>query len=104
MPRRLGKTDYSVQSPLAAVIDLMDRCEDAIVLGYPYHETSYSMTKCGNMVDERMAYVPTPWNQIEGTLAYRKGIPVLVVAQKAVEGGLFDIAVTGETGSRRQQE
>lgn len=96
LPRRLGKSDYSLKAPLKAVIDLMDKCKGAIILGYPYHEVTYSLKKGGEMLKEHKIILPTPWNQIEGTLAYKKEIPVLVIAQEGVEGGLFDYGVTGE--------
>ena len=95
-PRRLGKGDYSMKAPLVAVIELMEQCKGAIILGYPYHEVFYSMTKGGEVIDKHGIFLPTPWNQIEGTLAYKKEIPVLVIAQKGVDGGLFDYGVTGE--------
>ncbi len=95
-PRRLGKGDFSMKAPLVAVIELMEQCKGAIILGYPHREVVYSMTKGGKVIDERSVLLPTPWNQIEGTLAYEKEIPVLVVAHKGIEGGLFDYGVTGQ--------
>lgn len=96
LPRRLGKSDYSLKAPLLAVMKLMEQCRGAIVLGYPHHEVVYSLTKGGEVINEHGILLPTPWNQIEGTLAYKNGIPVLVIAQQEVEGGLFDYGVTGE--------
>lgn len=95
-PRRLGKSDYSLKAPLVAVMKLMEQCKGAIILGYPHHEVLYSLTKGGEVINEHGILLPTPWNQIEGTLAYKNGIPVLVIAQEEVEGGLFDYGVTGE--------
>lgn len=95
-PRRLGKSDYSLKAPLVAVMELMEQCKGAIILGYPHHEVLYSLTKGGEVINEHGILLPTPWNQIEGTLAYKNGIPVLVIAQEEVEGGLFDYGVTGE--------
>ncbi len=95
-PRRLGKSDYSLKAPLVAVMKLMEQCKGAIILGYPHHEVVYSLTKGGEVINEHGLLLPTPWNQIEGTLAYKNGIPVLVIAQEEVEGGLFDYGVTGE--------
>ena len=95
-PRRLGKSDYSLKAPLVAVMELMEQCKGAIILGYPHHEVLYSLTKGGEVINEHGILLPTPWNHIEGTLAYKNGIPVLVIAQEEVEGGLFDYGVTGE--------
>ena len=95
-PRRLGKSDYSLKAPLVAVMKLMEQCKGAIVLGYPQHEVTYSLKKGGEILNEHRIFLSTPWNQIEGTLAYKKEIPVLVIAQEGIEGGLFDYGVTGE--------
>ncbi len=95
-PRRLGQSDYSLQAPLKAVIGLMNQCKGALILGYPYHEVTYTLAKGGDFVEERKVVLATPWNQIEGALAFQKGLPTLVVAHNGVEGGLFDYGVTGE--------
>lgn len=95
-PKRLGETDYSNKAPLKAVIDLMKQCKGAIILGYPHHEVTFSLKKGRENVNKHNILLPTPWNQIEGSLAYKQKLPVLVVAQKGVEGGLFDYGVTGE--------
>ncbi len=95
-PKRLGKSDYSLKAPLVAVMNLMEQCKGAIILGYPHHEVTYSMKKGEETLNEHRIILPTPWNQIEGALAYKKEIPVLVIAQDEVEGGLFDYGVTGE--------
>lgn len=43
--------------------------------------------KRSNLLQNDWGYVfPTPWNQIEGALAYRTGTPVLVIAHPGVEG------------------
>ena len=94
--RRLGGNDYSLKAPLKAVMNLMTQCKGAIVLGYPYHEVTYFLKKGRTTINKHSFLLPTPWNQIEGTLAYKQNIPVLVIAQNGVEGGLFDYGVTGE--------
>lgn len=95
-PRRLGESDYSLKAPLMSVIDLIDQCKGAIILGYPQREVIYSLKKGGEMLNEHRLFLPTPWNQIEGALAYKKEIPVLVIAQEGVVGGIFDHGVTGQ--------
>jgi hypothetical protein len=94
--KRLGANNYSRKAPLTAVMSLMDECKGAIILGYPHHEVVYSIKKSGKTHTQKQFILPTPWNQIEGTLAFKNGIPVLVIAQKEVEGGIFDFGITGE--------
>jgi hypothetical protein len=95
--RRLGKSDYSRKAPLQAVINIIDQCYGAIVLGYPQVEF-HSEVRRGSLVEGKSGYAfPTPWNQIEGALAYRCKAPVLVVAHTGISGGVFDHGITGET-------
>jgi hypothetical protein len=94
--RRLGRSDYSRKAPLQAVIDIIDNCCGAIVLGYPQLEFHQEVRR-GSQVQNSVGYVfPTPWNQIEGALAYRCRAPLLVVAHSGITGGVFDHGVTGE--------
>ena len=65
-------------------------------MGYPQYEIFGSMAigkKERNFIKK---VFPTPWNQIEGTLAFNRNIPVLVIAQEEILGGIFDFGVTGE--------
>lgn len=94
-PRRLGKTDYTRESPLKAVIGLIDKCSAAIIMGYPQMIISQSVLR-GTKLDNNGISFSTPWNHIEGALAYSAKIPVLVVADDGVGGGIFDHGVTGE--------
>jgi hypothetical protein len=48
-------------------------------------------------VQNKVSYaLPTPWNQIEGALAYASHKPILVVAHPGISGGVFDHGITGE--------
>ncbi len=95
VPRRLGSTDTPYGSPLQGVIDLMGECQGAIILGYPQIEMFQHVRRSTIIkVDPAMMF-PTPWNQIEGALAYGAKVPVLVVAHPEVHGGIFDHGVTG---------
>jgi hypothetical protein len=96
VPRRLGKTDYSRTAPLKAVFKIMDECCGAIILGYPQISMRHEVMRSTKLQNDWGYVFPTPWNQIEGALAYRAGTPVLVVAHPGVEGGVFDHGVTGE--------
>lgn len=94
--RRLGKHDYTMDAPLRGVMDLMKVCKAAIILGYPQYEVSSVIAKGGARQQGIEMILPTPWNQIEATLAFREAVPVLVIAHRGVSGGVFDHGVTGE--------
>lgn len=96
IPRRLGQTDYSRKAPLKAVFDIIDQCQGAIILGYPQMQFFHEVKRSIQIQNSAQYIFPTPWNQIEGALVYRAEIPVLVIAQIGVNGGIFDHGVTGE--------
>lgn len=95
-PRRLGSTDYSLDAPLQAIIRIMDECMGAIIMGYPQVEIFYHIRRSDSITQEPTLLFPTPWNQIEGSLAYGAKLPVLVVAHPGIGGGIFDHGVTGQ--------
>lgn len=94
--RRLGDTDYFPDAPLRAIIEIMSECRGAIVLGYPQIEIFHHVRKSVDVTQLPSLLFPTPWNQIEGSLAYGADLPVLVVAHPGVGGGVFDHGVTGQ--------
>jgi len=95
-PRRLGGGTYSKKAFLRAVDDTMKLCSGAIVLGYPTEEMLYQVFRKGE-VQKTGHLWPTPWNHIEGALAYSMGLPLLVVAHEGIQGGVFDDGATGES-------
>ena len=94
--RRLGSSDYSRKAPLVAVMKIIEDCKGAIIMGYPQYEVHNASKKADSVLNESCLLFPTPWNQIEAVLAYKKKIPVLVVAQNRINGGIFDEGITGE--------
>ena len=94
--RRLGGGDYSKKAPLRAVIDLIDDCCGALVLGYPQLEFHNETRRSAEVQDSIRHVFPTPWNQIEGALAYSSDAPMLVIAHQGIKGGVFDHGITGE--------
>lgn len=95
--RRLGQSDYPRTAPLQAVMKVIDECVGAIILGYPQFSILHEASRSNNFENKWFCTFPTPWNQIEGALAYRANVPVLVVASPGVAGGIFDHGVTGES-------
>lgn len=96
LPCRLGADNYTLDAPLMGVIDLMKRCQGAVILGYPQYECSAAIAKSGKQQQHLAMMFPTPWNHIEATLAFRQRIPVLILAHEGVSGGVFDHGVTGQ--------
>lgn len=90
-PRTLGSTDYPSKAPLDEVLEIMDQCQGAIVLGYPQ-----LMIESGSIKDCEITspiILPTEWNHIEASLAYSKSLPIMVLHHKGVSRGVFDRGV-----------
>ncbi len=91
IPRTLGSSDYPSKAPLDEVIEIMDECEGAIILGYPQILISNGKVKDYDI--ETVMSLPTEWNHIEAALAYSKGIPIIMFHHKGVSRGVFDRGV-----------
>lgn len=86
--RTIGRTDFPNVSPIKAVEQLMRQCSGAVILGFPKPNT-YSEKPIKDIL------LPTSWNHIEASMAFMLDLPLLVIRDKGVEGGVFDIGVTG---------
>ena len=87
-PRTLGTTDYPSKCPLDEVIELIDRCQGAIILGYPQITATQGHVKSTEISEPLL--LPTEWNRIEAGLAYARDLPLLVVRHTGVVRGIFD--------------
>ena len=87
-PRTIGVTDRATRTPLQEVIQLMNQCCGAVVLGVPQIEVR-SGTVRGDEI-ERPFSLGTEWNHIEAALAYALELPVLVIHDVTVGRGIFD--------------
>jgi hypothetical protein len=90
-PRTLGSSDYPSKAPLDEVIEIMDECEGAIILGYPQVTIFEGKIKEDKIENELL--LPTEWNHIEAALAYSKGLPLIVIHHQGVSRGVFDRGV-----------
>jgi len=93
---RLGADQFTMDSPLTGVMNLIKTCQAAIILGYPQYKVTAVLSKAGKHQQQISVVFPTPWNHIEATLAFNQRVPVLVIAHEGVSGGIFDCGVTGE--------
>jgi hypothetical protein len=87
-PRTLGVSDYPNKAPLDEVIELMQQCKGVIVLGYPQICANDVLIK-GKKV-KGLFSVPTEWNHIEGSLAYSRKLPLLILHHIGIKRGVFE--------------
>src|SRR3989338_882633 len=90
-PRTLGSTDYPSKAPLDEVLEIMDQCQGAIILGYPQLKIDTGSIK-GIAINESIS-LPTEWNHIEAALAYSKSLPIMILNNRGVSRGVFDRGV-----------
>ena len=88
-PRSIGFTDVPSLVPLDEVIQLMDQCFGAVVLGFPQIEVRSGTLK-GKEIDAPFS-LGTEWNHIEAALAYARDLPLLVIHDVTVVRGIFDL-------------
>jgi hypothetical protein len=92
-PHALGRRDWSSVQPLQAVHQLMQRCAGTAVVSFErLHITQGrdvgATSPEGDLADTGL---PTVWNQIEATMAYTHGHPLLVFAQDGLRSeGLLE--------------
>lgn len=111
--RTLGETDYDPEEPLTACRRLMSECNGLITLAFRryYVRTGWEYPDLPNQkrltdkktqktvkkqesIDEN--YFTSPWCQIEATMAFSMGLPILVFREKGViKRGLLSKGIAG---------
>ena len=91
VPRTLGVSDYPSKAPLDEVIELMEKCQGAIILGIPQIHVSAGLVKSSEITEQ--FELATEWNHLEAALAYSIGLPIVVIKHTTVCRGIFDRGV-----------
>lgn len=99
-PRTVGGSDFAMLNPLHEVRTLARHCAGGIILGYRQIEAQIAVTsrwgkdEVGELtLEERRIepYVaPTPWNQLETGILFGLGLPLFVLKEDGIDGGIFD--------------
>jgi len=95
-PRTVGGSDKGVYNPLHEVRTLARHCAGGIILGYEQisaKRVSKKVREDGQVIQivRNESYVaPTPWNQLETGLLFGLGLPLLVLKEAGIAGGIFD--------------
>lgn len=85
-PNTVGRNTFSVDSPLTTVAQLMDRCVGTVVVALERSYYPSGVEKRGGAAEVELSEtkLATPWNQIEASFAYSRGMPLLVVVEKGL--------------------
>lgn len=97
--RTVGQTmsDYPVELPLREVRVLGRHCSGAVILGAEQFRTTGAVLKPGSeheRQESREFRFPTPWNHLEAGILFGLGLPMVVIKEFGVEGGIFDIGAS----------
>lgn len=93
IPQTVGRTYYSSLQPLKAVEELLKECNGTIILAL---ERSYLVEALDRRDSPKQKNLnglklTTPWNQIEGAMAYTNEHPLLVLIEAGVkDDGLLE--------------
>jgi hypothetical protein len=91
--KTLERPDYPSFGALAEVKRLLAGCAGAVILGFRDIEISEGVWRAGTKeeVSLRDQCLATPWAQIEAGMALMAGLPVLIVSDPQIRGGVFDM-------------
>jgi len=88
-PRVIDETDYPSENPLSDIAEVLRECSGAIIVAHErtFLQSGLEMQK-RPLADIRYS---TPWNQIEGAMAFALDMPILILLQDGVsqDEGLF---------------
>jgi hypothetical protein len=88
-PKTVGTNHTSFASPFDEVVDLMQRCDCAIILGFTHIWVRAGSSVKGADVTESIG-LPSEWNHIEAAIALMLGKPTLMMRQSGLAPrGLF---------------
>jgi hypothetical protein len=88
----VGRSDYPLHSPLHEVLVLARHCSGGLILGFEQTFSPLVRAKRGSeaeSADEDVSFA-TPWNHLEAGILYGLHLPLLVLREKGVTGGIFD--------------
>lgn len=93
IPSTVGRNNFSADSPLKAVKDLMNDCAGILVIALERTYFEKGIEKRGGSQETNLSQIKfaTPWNQIESGMAYMKGLPILIILENGIRAeGLLE--------------
>jgi hypothetical protein len=80
-PRTVGRTDFSYEKPLKKIAQVMRECSGTIVIALEriHIDRGSEFRDSAGKIELENVNLPTVWNQIEATMAYMLGQPLLAI-------------------------
>lgn len=93
-PCTVGRNTFGADSPIAVVSAVMSECCGAVVVALErwHYPEGIEHPRSAAPQRSRDVRLPTCWNQIEATMAFDRGLPIIVLVEEGVrkEGLLED--------------
>jgi hypothetical protein len=96
-PHTLGQTLQPTQNPLHEVLVLAKHMCGGVILGFEQFCSTDGVSKPDTEKQVKISnpkYFPSPWNQLEAGILYTLGLPLLILKEPTIDGGIFDHGVT----------
>jgi hypothetical protein len=89
----VSRTDYPPAGALAEIRRVMAECCGVVVLGFRQLEIATGRWREGTSEERSIdgTAQPTSWNHVEAGMASALGLPVFIVREPGVSGGVFDV-------------
>jgi hypothetical protein len=81
-PRTYGAQDYPIDNPVSAARAMARICCGGVVLGFRKYDVPRTSHGTRHLS-------PSPWNHLEGGILIGLGLPVWILREGAVSGGIF---------------
>lgn len=93
IPHTVGRNTFSADAPLVTVTELMKKCSGTVVIALERMYFEQGIDKRGGDNEKQLSQVklPTPWNQIEATMAYAYKHPLMIIVEEGIKSeGLLE--------------
>jgi uncharacterized protein YjbI with pentapeptide repeats len=93
VPQTVDRGDYTPFSAVGEVQRVMGDCGGAVVCGFKQLEVREGTWRTGTAEEEQVKdmHLSTPWNHVETGMAVMQGLPIFVLSEPRVTGGIFDM-------------
>ena len=92
-PRAVGRNEFQNSQPLKSIKQVMNECSGTVVIAFERIHFEQGYEKRGSDAEKPLSNVniSTVWNQIEASMAYVFGHPLLVIVENGVRSeGLLE--------------
>lgn len=86
-PRQMKKNEWSSEQPLRSIRKVMKECHGVVVIAFTRFRFPNGTERQKDGKEEPLTDVrlPTVWNQIEASMGYTRGLPLLLIAEHGIK-------------------